>query len=173
MKQTLENNNMIHVPLPMRAYPESFYAQTHPVTRRPDPGHLRRYHTNVVDAGVGDTHSNHQLPVEDTSRVYPQQVMRRNADLIDDNRVTGLRNRHQLPVRQEKDDVPRCAPTTPRNMSNQNRRNLASPTYRNQHELLNTAMLEPRLVSRNSEANAVDQEWYDRRTPHTTNSDSL
>ena len=58
-------------------------------------------------------------------------------------------------------------------MVNQNRGNLAPPTYGNQRELLNTAMLEPRLVSRNSDAHAVDQEWYDRRTPHTTNSDSL
>ena len=46
VKQTLDNNNRIPVPPPMRAYPESYHTQTHTVTGRPDPGHLRREYMN-------------------------------------------------------------------------------------------------------------------------------
>ena len=139
--------------------------------RYPDQGHSGRYNTNIVGDGIRNTHSNHQLG--GTGHTDHQYTVRQNSDLVLEDSNTNLRGHLQFPIQQNEDCIQMGALGARVNISNQNRRNNLSPNYEYQQEVLNTAMMEPRMMSRNSGGNVVDQEWYDRRTPHTNNSDSL
>ena len=153
----------------MQAYRERLHAQIHTVSGYADHRHPERYSTNIE---IRNTHNNHQLPVVG-SRHQDHHTGGQNTDIVMDDRNTNTRDRPQFPVRQDGDWIQMDAPEVRGNMSNQNRRNNIPPSHEYQQELLNTAMMEPRLVSRSSRINAADQEWYDRRTPHTNNSENL
>ena len=139
----------------------------------PDQGHLGRHDTDINDDGIRNIRNHHRLPVGVTRQTDSQPTVQQNTDFIFEDRSTNLLDHHQFPVGQDDDGIRMGVRGLRGNISNQNRRNNIPPNYEYQQEMLNTAMMEPRMMSQNSGANMADQEWHDRRTPHTNISDGF
>ena len=157
----------------MTSYSEPHHTYMQADSVQQDLRYIERRNTNISDGRIRNTSDGHQLPVAGPRQQVHNHMNRQNTDIDIDDRNTNTRDRHQLPVQQVEDWIQMDAPNIQRNTVHRIGRNDNLPNHESQQELLNTAMMEPRLTSRNSKINAADQEWFDRRTPHTNNSESL
>ena len=148
----------------------------HPVvnSRRQDNRCVERQDVNIISDSFRNTQDCNVLPVVDSRPQDRRYIERRNTNIIDDRSGnTNTRGHQPLPLQPVEDWIQIDASDIHENALSQNRRNNIIPNPGYQQDMLNTAMMEPRQLSRDSRINVNDQEWYDRRTPHTTGSDNL